>query len=59
MAFGAAGVAQVYLERIAGYEFMVAAEETKAHFFVLIIAATVFTTGIILFIMNFISYGFA
>ncbi len=57
MAFAAAGVAQVYLERIAGYEFMVAAEETKAHFFVLIIAATVFTIGIGFFIGNFFSFG--
>ncbi len=57
MAFAAAGVAQVYLERIAGYEFMVAAEETQTHFFVLIIAATVFTAGIIMFIMNFVKYG--
>ena len=57
MAFAAAGVAQVYLERIAGYDFMVAAKETEAHFFVLIIAATVFTTGIIMFIVNFINFG--
>ncbi len=57
MAFAAAGVAQVYLERIAGYDFMVAQEETKAHFFVLIIAATVFSVGIILFIKNFLAYG--
>jgi len=57
MAFAAAGVAQVYLERIAGYEFMVAQEQTKAHFFVLIIAATVFTIGITLYIVNFLAYG--
>lgn len=56
-AFAAAGVAQVYLERIAGYEFMVAAEETKPHFFVLIIAATVFTIGVTLFIVNFFKFG--
>ncbi len=57
MAFAAAGVAQVYLERIAGYDFMVAQGEIKAHFFVLIIAATVFSVGIILFIKNFLAYG--
>ena len=57
MAFGAAGVAQVYLERIAGYDFMVAAQETRAHFFVLTIAATVFSTGITLFIVNFFKFG--
>lgn len=57
MAFAAAGVAQVYLERIAGYDFMVAQEEIKSHFFVLIIAATVFSIGIILFIKNFLAFG--
>lgn len=57
VAFGVAGVVQVYLERISGYEFMVAAEETKAHFFVLIIAASVFTIGIIMFALNFLKYG--
>lgn len=56
-AFAAAGIAQVYLERIAGYEFMVAAEETKPHFFVLILAASLFTVGIIYFIVNFIKFG--
>ena len=56
-AFAAAGIAQVYLERIAGFEFMVAAEETKPHFFVLIIAATLFTVGIIFFIINFLKFG--
>ncbi|KAA3633132.1 MAG: nitric-oxide reductase large subunit [Bacteroidetes bacterium] len=57
MAFAAAGVAQVYLERIAGYDFMVAAKETQAHFFVLIIAATVFTIGVLMFISNFVKFG--
>ncbi len=57
MAFAAAGVAQVYLERIAGYEFMVAAKEIQPHFFVLIIAATVFSIGITLFIINFLKFG--
>lgn len=56
-AFAAAGVAQVYLERIAGYDFMTVANEIKPHFFVLIVAATLFTVGIILFIVNFIKFG--
>jgi nitric oxide reductase subunit B len=56
-AFAAAGIAQVYLERIAGYEFMVVAKEIQAHFLVLIIAATVFTIGIVLYIINFINFG--
>ncbi len=56
-AFAAAGIAQVYLERIAGYEFMVVANELHAHFFVLILAATLFTTGIVLYIVNFFKFG--
>ncbi len=56
-AFAAAGVAQVSLERLAGYEFMEVAKVIEPHFFVLIIAATVFTTGILLFMWNFLLYG--
>lgn len=56
-AFAAAGIAQVYLERIAGYEFMTVATEIQPHFFVLIIAATLFTVGIAFFIVNFVNFG--
>lgn len=56
-AFAAAGVAQVYLERIAGYDFMTTANEIKPHFFVLILAASLFTAGILFFIANFLKFG--
>lgn len=56
-AFAAAGVAQVYLERIAGYDFMTTAIEIQPHFFVLILAATLFTVGILFFISNFLKFG--
>lgn len=56
-AFGVAGVAQVYLERVVGLDFMVAAKQIEVHFLVLVIAASVFTFGIILFIIDFIKYG--
>jgi nitric oxide reductase subunit B len=56
-AFAAAGVAQVYLERKVGLEFMVVQEEIQVHFFVLILCATLFTSGIILYIYNFIKSG--
>ena len=56
-AFGAAGIAQVYMERIMGLDFMVAANELHSHFFVLIIAATVFTIGITYYIIDFIKFG--
>ncbi|MEP1095061.1 MAG: cbb3-type cytochrome c oxidase subunit I [Cyclobacteriaceae bacterium] len=56
-AFAAAGIAQVYLERIAGYDFMTTAEEIEPHFFVLILAASLFTVGILFFVANFLKFG--
>ena len=56
-AFAAAGVAQVYLERRVGLEFMVAQKEIEVHFLVLILCASIFTVGILMFISNFIKYG--
>ncbi len=56
-AFAAAGVAQVYMERIMGVDFMKAQLELAPHFFVLILAATVFATGITLYIINFLKFG--
>ncbi len=57
VAFGVAGVAQVYLERRMGLEFMVAQKEIEVHFFVLILCATLFTTGVGMFIANFLKHG--
>jgi nitric oxide reductase subunit B len=57
VAFGIAGVAQVYLERRAGMEFLDVQRELQVHFIGLILAATLFTSGIIAFIYNFIRYG--
>jgi len=56
-AFGAAGVAQVYMERILGVDFMETQIEIEPHFLVLIICATVFSTGVLLFMYNFYQYG--
>lgn len=55
--FAAAGVAQVYLERKVGLEFMVVQEEIQVHFLVLILCATLFTTGVLMYIYNFIKSG--
>ncbi len=55
--FAAAGVAQVYLERIAGFDFMTAAIEIQPHFVVLVLAASLFTVGILFFISNFLKFG--
>ena len=57
VAFGVAGVAQVYLERKMGVDFGEVQKEIQVHFLVLIVCATMFTTGIGLFIYEFIRYG--
>jgi nitric oxide reductase subunit B len=57
VAFGVAGVAQVYMERILGVDFGDVQKEIQPHFLILVLCATIFTTGITLFIIEFISYG--
>jgi nitric oxide reductase subunit B len=57
IAFGVAGVAQVYMERIMGMDFGLVQQEIQVHFFVLVCAAAMFTSGIILYIIEFIRYG--
>ncbi|MBL0340036.1 MAG: cbb3-type cytochrome c oxidase subunit I [Bacteroidetes bacterium] len=56
-AFAAAGVAQVYMERIMGLEFGEVQKELQVHFIILVLCATLFTTGIGIFIYEFIRYG--
>jgi len=56
-AFGVAGIAQVYLERKMGIEFGDVQNEIKVHFAVLAVCATLFTTGITLYIYQFVKYG--
>ncbi|MDN5199747.1 cbb3-type cytochrome c oxidase subunit I [Fulvivirgaceae bacterium BMA10] len=56
-AFAASGVAQVYLERRMGLDFMEVQKELEVHFYVLIACAALFTIGILMFISNFIAYG--
>jgi nitric oxide reductase subunit B len=57
VAFGVAGVAQVYLERKFGMEFMAVQKEISIHFVVLILCATLFATGIVLYIIDFYKHG--
>ncbi len=57
VAFGIAGIAQVYLERKMGMDFMTVQKEIEVHFVGLVLAATLFTAGIIAFIVNFIRFG--
>ncbi len=56
-AFAVAGVAQVYLERMLGIDFLVVQENLEVHFLGLVLAACLFTTGILLYIWNFTRYG--
>ena len=57
VAFGVAGVAQVYLERKVGLEFGEVQKEIEVHFLILVLCATMFTTGIGFYIYEFIKYG--
>ena len=56
-AFAAAGVAQVYMERIMGVEFGEVQNEIQVHFLVLVLCATLFTSGVAIYIYEFIKYG--
>ncbi len=57
VAFGVAGVAQVYLERKFKMDFMLVQKEIAVHFLVLVLCATMFATGITLFIIDFYKHG--
>ncbi len=57
LAFAVAGVSQVVLERRAGMDFLTVQKEVAVHFWGLILAASLFTTGAAAFIWNFIRYG--
>lgn len=57
LAFGVAGVTQVYLERKVGLDFLTVQKEVEVHFFGLALAATLFTIGIGAYVWNFIRFG--
>ena len=57
VAFGVAGVAQVYLERKMGMDFGLVQKEIQPHFVVLIMCATMFATGICMYMYEFLKYG--
>jgi len=56
-AFAVAGISQVVLERRMGLDFIDVQKELEVHFFGLVLAASLFTIGIFLFILNFIRFG--
>jgi len=57
VAFGVAGVAQVYLERKFKMDFMEVQNEISIHFVVLILCASLFTLGIAFYIVDFYKHG--
>ncbi|MEE9348729.1 MAG: cbb3-type cytochrome c oxidase subunit I [Flavobacteriaceae bacterium] len=57
VSFGVAGVAQVYMERIMKVDFMIVQKEIEVHFWVLIIMATLFTSGILMYMWEFLKHG--
>ena len=56
-AFAVMGIAQVYLERKSGQDFLDVQEALSVHAFGLVLAAVLFTVGIVLFAINFKRYG--
>lgn len=57
LALAVAGISQVYLERKMGLDFIMAQKEIQVHFFGMVLAASLFTLGIGLFIYTFIRSG--
>ncbi len=56
-AFAVAGIAQVYMERKIGMDFLAVQEAIEVHFGGVLLAACLLTLGIAMFIWNFIQYG--
>ncbi len=56
-AFAVAGIAQVYMERKIGMDFLAVQEAIEVHFAGLILAACLLTLGVLMFVWNFIQYG--
>src|SRR5690606_7686625 len=57
VAFGIAGIGQVYMERKLGLDFMQVQQELEIHFFGLVMAATLFTCGFLAYVYEFIKSG--
>jgi nitric oxide reductase subunit B len=57
VAFGIAGVAQVYLERIVGLDFLVVQKELHVHFFGLLLAGFLMFAGYLLLAVYYFKHG--
>jgi nitric oxide reductase subunit B len=57
-ALAVAGITQVYLERKLGMDFLIVQKEIQFHFIGMLLAASLFTVGIGLYIFDFLRHGF-
>jgi nitric oxide reductase subunit B len=57
LSFATAGIAQVYLERIMGLGYLDAQLKIQVHFLMLVATASIFATGVALFIIDFFRYA--
>ena len=57
LSFATAGIAQVYLERILGMGYLDAQLKIQVHFVMLVITASIFATGVGLFIYDFFRHA--
>jgi nitric oxide reductase subunit B len=53
MAFAAAGIGQVYLERVLGFGYLETQAKIQVHFLMLVATGTLFTAGVALFLWDF------
>ena len=53
LAFAAAGIGQVYLERILGFGFLETQAKIQVHFLMLVATGTLFAAGVVLFLWDF------
>jgi nitric oxide reductase subunit B len=53
MSFAAAGIGQVYLERILGFGYLETQAKIQIHFLMLIATGLLFTSGVVLFLWDF------
>ena len=57
LSFGTAGIGQVYLERILGMGYLDTQLKIQVHFLMLVATASLFTVGVMLFIVDFFRYA--
>src|SRR5690606_17818921 len=57
LALAVAGVSQVVLERRSGMDFLAVQQELHPHFFGMILAASLFASGVLSYVYLFFRYG--